>query len=104
MQDNLYHARYGGIVTFDGKVTPSQLRDENRRLFGELPPAVQAWAGSPDDLADLFNRSQSDLLQFVKPGFDRAMKEASMNTAIKREREVLPGDVARTALAAHTSV
>lgn len=81
VQDNLYHARYGGIVTFDGKVTPSQLREENRKLFGELPPAIQAWAGSPDDLADLFNRSQSDLLQFVKPGFDRAIKEASINQA-----------------------
>lgn len=104
MQDNLYHARYGGIVTFDGKVTPSQLRDENRRLFGELPPAVQAWAGSPDDLADLFNRSQSDLLQFVKPSFDRAVKESGINTAIKSEQGALPGDVARTALAAHTSV
>lgn len=104
MQDNLYHARYGGIVTFDGKVTPSQLRDENRRLFGELPPAVQAWAGSPDDLADLFNRSQSDLLQFVKPSFDRAVKESGMNTAIKSEQEALPGDVARTALAAHKAV
>ena len=90
MQDNLYHARYGGIVTFDGKVTPSQLRDENRRLFGELPPAVQAWAGSPDDLADLFNRSQSDLLQFVKPGFDRAVKESSANTTVKREQGILP--------------
>lgn len=104
MQDNLYHARYGGIVTFDGKVTPSQLRDENRRLFGELPPAVQAWAGSTDDLADLFNRSQSDLLQFVKPSFDRAVKESGINTAIKSEQGALPGDVARTALAAHTSV
>lgn len=90
MQDNLYHARYGGIVTFDGKVTPSQLRDENRRLFGELPPAVQAWAGSPDDLADLFNLSQSDLLQFVKPGFDRAVKESSANTTVKREQGILP--------------
>lgn len=104
MQDNLYHARYGGIVTFDGKVTPSQLRDENRRLFGELPPAIQAWAGSPDDLADIFSRSQSDLLQFVKPGFDRAVKEASINQAFRKEQGVLPGDVARTALAAHQAV
>ena len=104
MQDNLYHARYGGIVTFDGKVTPSQLRDENRRLFGEMPPAIQAWAGSPDDLADIFSRSQSDLLQFVKPGFDRAVKEASINQAFRKEQGVLPGDVARTALAAHQAV
>ena len=104
VQDNLYHARYGGIVTFDGKVTPSQLREENRKLFGELPPAIQAWAGSPDDLADLFNRSQSDLLQFVKPGFDRAIKEANINQAFRKERGVLPGDVARTALAAHQAV
>ena len=104
MQDNLYHARYGGIMTHEGRITPYQLREENRRLFGELPPAIQAWAGSPDDLADLFNRSQSDLLQFVKPSFDRAIKEASMNTAIKKEQGVLPGDVARTALAAHQTV
>ena len=104
MQDNLYHARYGGIVTNEGKITPYQLREENRRLFGELPPAVQMWAGSPDDLADLFNRSQSDLLQFVKPSFDRAIKEASINPAFRKERGVLPGDVARTALAAHQAV
>ena len=104
VQDNLYHARYGGIVTFEGKVTPSQLREENRKLFGELPPAVQVWAGSPDDLADLFDRSQSDLLQFVKPSFDRAVKESSMNQAFRKEQGVLHGDIARTALAAHTSV
>ena len=104
VQDNLYHARYGGIVTHEGKITPYQLREENRRLFGELPPAIQAWAGSPDDLADLFNRSQSDLLQFVKPGFDRAVKESNINQAFRKEQGVLPGDVARTALAAHTSV
>lgn len=90
MQDNLYHARYGGIMTHEGRITPYQLREENRRLFGELPPAIQAWAGSPDDLADLFNRPQSDLLQFVKPGFDRAVKESSMNTAIKKEQGALP--------------
>lgn len=90
MQDNLYHARYGGIMTNEGRITPYQLREENRRLFGELPPAIQAWAGSPDDLADLFNRPQSDLLQFVKPSFDRAVKESSMNTAIKKEQGVLP--------------
>lgn len=104
VQDNLYHARYGGIMTHEGRITPYQLREENRRLFVELPPAIQAWAGSPDDLADLFNRSQSDLLQFVRPSFDRAIKEASMNTAIKKEQGVLPGDVARTALAAHQTV
>lgn len=90
MQDNLYHARYGGVMTHEGKITPYQLREENRRLFGELPPAIQAWAGSPDDLADIFDRSQSDLLQFVKPGFDRAVKESSMNTAIKKEQGALP--------------
>ena len=44
IQDNSYHARYGGIVTHEGKITPYQLREENRRLFGELPPAIQAWA------------------------------------------------------------
>ena len=91
-------------MTHEGRITPYQLREENRRLFGELPPAIQAWAGSSDDLADLFNRSQSDLLQFVRPSFDRAVKESSVNTAIKKEQGVLPGDVARTALAAHQTV
>ena len=104
VQNNIYHARYGGIMTHEGKITPYQLREENRKLFGELPPSIQAWAGSPDDLADLFNRSQSDLLQYVKPGFDRALKESSLNTAIKKEQEALPGDVTRTAIAAHTSI
>ena len=90
IQDNIDHARFGGIMTHEGKITPYQLREENRRLFGELPPAVQAWAGSPDDLADIFGRPQSDLLQFVKPSFDRAVKEASMNTTVKREQGILP--------------
>lgn len=104
VQDNLYYARYGGIMTHEGKITSYQLREENRKLFGELPPAVQTWAGSSDDLADLFSRSQSDLLQFVKPSFDRAVKEASINQAFRKEQGVLPGDVARTALAAHQAV
>lgn len=104
IQDNAYHARYGGIMTHEGRITPYQLREENRKLFGELSPAIQAWAGSPDDLADLFSRSQSDLLQFVRPSFDRAVKEASINQAFRKEQGVLPGDVARTALAAHQAV
>lgn len=104
VQDNIYHARYGGIMTHEGKITPYQLREENRKLFGEPPPAIQAWAGSPDDLADLFNRSQSDLLQFVKPSFDRAVKESSVNAAFKKEQGVLPSDIARTTLAAHQAV
>lgn len=104
IQDNAYHAQYGGIVTHEGKITPYQLSEENRRLFGELPPAIQAWAGSPADLADLFDHSQSDLLRFVKPSFDRAVKEASINQAFRKEQGVLPGDVARTALAAHQAV
>lgn len=104
MQDNLYHARYGGIMTHEGRITPYQLREENRRLFGELPPAIQAWAGSPDDLADIFDRPQSDLLQFVRPGFDRAIKEASINQTFRKEQGALPVDVARTALAAHQAV
>ena len=91
-------------MTHEGRITPYQLREENRRLFGELPPAIQAWAGSPDDLADLFNRSQSDLLQFVRPGFDRAIKEASINQTFRKEQGALPVDVARTALAAHQAV
>lgn len=90
IQDNIDHARFGGIMTHEGKITPYQLREENRKLFGELPPAIQAWAGSPDDLAGLFDRSQSDLLQFVKPSFDRAVKESSMNIVIKREQGILP--------------
>ena len=37
VQDNLYHARYGGIVTFDGKVTPSQLREETASFSESCP-------------------------------------------------------------------
>jgi len=28
VQDNIYHARYGGIMTHAGKITPYQLREE----------------------------------------------------------------------------
>ena len=33
MQDNLYHARYGGIMTHEGKITPYQLRHSFATLY-----------------------------------------------------------------------
>ena len=38
--------------------------------------AVQRWAGSPAELSTTFGRDSADLLQFVKPGFIRAVQDA----------------------------
>lgn len=104
IQDNLYYARSGGYMTHSGKITPCQLREENRKAFAELPSAVQAWAGSPDDLAELFERPPADIAQFIKPGFMRAVREANASVSFKSAQEGLPGDNGRTALEAHQSV
>lgn len=46
-----YWAQIGGITTAAGKLTPTYLREHIKQVFKALPPAVQEWAGSPQELA-----------------------------------------------------
>ena len=67
---------HGGLVTATGKLTAEDFRAENRSIFGALPAAVREWAGSPAGLVDALDRSNADLLQYVKPGFVKAVDAA----------------------------
>ena len=69
IERNQYYATHGGLVTATGKLTAEDFRAENRSIFGALPAAVREWAGSPAGLVDALDRSNADLLQYVKPGF-----------------------------------
>ncbi len=71
---NLYYMGHGGLVTPTGKLTGEDFKTRNAEIFSALPVAVQRWAGSPADLSEIFSsRSSADLLQFVKPGFIKAI-------------------------------
>lgn len=72
IERNQYYATHGGLVTATGKLTAEDFRAENRSIFGALPAAVREWAGSPAGLVDALDRSNADLLQYVKPGFVKA--------------------------------
>lgn len=76
IERNQYYATHGGLVTATGKLTAEDFRAENRSIFGALPAAVREWAGSPAELSTTFGRDSADLLQFVKPGFIRAVQDA----------------------------
>ena len=53
---------------------------------------VQRWAGSPVDLSEIFSsRSSADLRQFVRPGFDRAVQDAPVESL---QPPALPGGAA----------
>lgn len=73
IERNQYYATHGGLVTATGKLTAEDFRAENRSIFGALPAAVREWAGSPAGLVDALDRSNADLLQYVKPGFVKAV-------------------------------
>ena len=60
-------------------------------IFAALPVAVQRWAGSPAELSMTFGRDGADLLQFVKPGFVRAVSEAPIESL---QPPALPGGAA----------
>ena len=78
---NLYYMGHGGLVTLTGKLTGEDFKARNAEIFSALPVAVQRWAGSPADLSEIFSsRSSADLLQFVKPGFVRAVSEAPVES------------------------
>ena len=70
---NLYYMTHGGLVTSEGKLTGENFKTRNAEIFAALPVAVQRWAGSPAELSMTFGRDGADLLQFVKPGFVRAV-------------------------------
>jgi hypothetical protein len=81
IERNQYYATHGGLVTATGKLTAEDFRAENRSIFGALPAAVREWAGSPADLSEIFgSRSSADLRQFVRPGFDRAVQDAPVES------------------------
>lgn len=66
IERNQYYATHGGLVTATGKLTAEDFRAENRSIFGALPAAVREWAGSPAGLVDALDRSNADLLQYVR--------------------------------------
>lgn len=76
IEANLYYMHIGGLITADGKLNRDDLKRRNTEIFAALPVAVQRWAGSPAELSTTFGRDSADLLQFVKPGFIRAVQDA----------------------------
>ena len=78
---NLYYMTHGG----------EDFKARNAEIFATLPVAVQRWAGSPADLSMTFGRDGADLLQFVKPGFVRAVSEAPIESL---QPPALPGGAA----------
>lgn len=92
IEANLYYQTHGGLMTPTGKLTGEDFKARNAEIFAALPVAVQRWAGSPADLSEIFSsRSSADLLQFVKPGFVRAVSEAPVKSL---QPPALPGGVA----------
>ena len=89
IEANLYYQTHGGLMTSSGKITGEEFKRLNAEIFAELPAAVQRWAGSPADLSDIFaSRSPADLRQFVRPGFDRAVADAPIESL---QPPALPG-------------
>lgn len=89
---NLYYMTHGGLVTPTGKLTGEDFKTRNAEIFATLPVAVQRWAGSPEDLSDIFSsRSTADLRQFVRPGFDRTVADAPIESL---KPPALPGGAA----------
>lgn len=91
IEANLYYQTHGGLVTPTGKLTGEDFKSRNAEIFAALPVAVQRWAGSPADLSMTFGRDGADLLQFVKPGFVRAVSEAPIESL---QPPALPGGAA----------
>lgn len=93
IEANLYYQTHGGFIAPDGrKLKGEDFKKENAKIFAALPMAVQRWAGSPADLSEIFSsRSSADLRQFVRPGFDRAVQDAPVESL---QPPALPGGVA----------
>ena len=93
IEANLYYQTHGGFIAPDGrKLKGEDFKKENVKIFAALPMVVQRWAGSPADLSEIFSsRSSADLRQFVRPGFDRAVQDAPVESL---QPPALPGDAA----------
>lgn len=93
IEANLYYQTHGGFIAPDGrKLKGEDFKKENAKIFAALPMVVQRWAGSPADLSEIFSsRSSADLRQFVRPGFDRAVQDAPVESL---QPPALPGDAA----------
>lgn len=93
IEANLYYQTYGGFIAPDGrKLKGEDFKKENAKIFATLPMVVQRWAGSPADLSEIFSsRSSADLRQFVRPGFDRAVQDAPVESL---QPPALPGGAA----------
>lgn len=92
IEANLYYQTHGGLMTAEGKLTGEDFKRRNAEIFATLPVAVQRWAGSPADLSEIFSsRSSADLRQFVRPGFDRAVQDAPVESL---QPPALPGGAA----------
>ena len=92
IEANLYYQTHGGLVTPTGKLPGEDFKSRNAEIFAALPVAVQRWAGSPADLSEIFSsRSSADLRQFVRPGFDRAVQDAPVESL---QPPALPGGAA----------
>ena len=92
IEATLYYQTHGGLMTTEGKLTGEDFKRRNAELFAALPVAVQRWAGSPADLSEIFSsRSSADLRQFVRPGFDRAVQDAPVESL---QPPALPGGAA----------
>ena len=77
IEANLYYQTHGGFIAPDGrKLKGEDFKKENAKIFAALPMVVQRWAGSPAGLVDALDRSNADLLQYVKPGFVKAVDAA----------------------------
>lgn len=93
IEANLYYQTHGGFIAPDGrKLKGEDFKKENAKIFAALPMVVQRWAGSPADLSEIFSsRSSADLRQFVRPGFDRAVQDAPVESL---QPPALPGGAA----------
>ena len=83
---NLFYAQTGGFYGPSGRLSPQDLHTRNQDIFAALPPAVQSWAGSPLDLAEIFDREDSELNSFVRPGFRRAVEVQQAQAVAQIER------------------
>lgn len=93
IEANLYYQTHGGFIAPDGrKLKGEDFKKENAKIFAALPMVVQRWAGSSADLSEIFSsRSSADLRQFVRPGFDRAVQDAPVESL---QPPALPGGAA----------
>lgn len=71
---NLAWARSGGLLTSQGVREPSDLLEHAKAVFDALPPAVQTWAGTPQELVYQMERPLGEIVQYVRPGFCKAVQ------------------------------